>query len=126
MKLLLDEHLWPGLAGFVRKLLPAAQIESIHDYSGGRLVNCDDRTILQEAGGAGMTLVTFDVNTIPGLLREMFVEQENHAGVVFVSSKSFAQNDHAGLAAALVELVRTDSGQPWTNRVVFLRKAQTE
>ena len=126
MKLLLDEHIWPGVGALVRKLLPSAEIETIHEYSGGRLMNCDDGAILQETYQAGLTLVTFDVNTIPTLLREMAVAQENHAGVVFISSRSFAQNDHRGLASALVELLRAESSAPWTNRVMFLSKRQPE
>jgi hypothetical protein len=36
------------------------------------------------------TLVTFDLNTSPALLREKAAAGEDHGGVTFVSSKSFA------------------------------------
>jgi hypothetical protein len=52
----------------------------------------------------------------------MAVNQEEHAGVIFISSKSFAQNDHPSLARALVELARSELDADWTNRVVFLSK----
>jgi hypothetical protein len=42
--------------------------------------------------------------------------------VVFISSKSFAQNDHSALAKALVELARGEFDTDWTNRVLFLSK----
>jgi len=122
LNLLLDEHVWPGAALLVRKNLPSLQIESLHHFADGRLMNCDDGVVLEEAGRAGCVLVTFDVNTIPALLREKAMAQEHHAGVIFVSSKSFPQNDHQGLARALVELMRSESTSVWTNRVVFLRK----
>jgi hypothetical protein len=124
LKLLLDEHLWPGVAELVRRTLPTAQIESLHHHAGGGLLNTDDAVLLGEACRGGWTLVTFDVNTIPALLREMAVTGQNHGGVIFISSKSFAQNDHAALGAALVELWPAESAADWTNRVVFLARAK--
>ena len=70
----------------------------------------------------GMVLVTFDANTIPAFLQEMAMAEDNHAGVVFVSSKTFAQNDSAGIAAALVRLRQSHKSGDWTNRIVFLTK----
>lgn len=124
MKLLLDEHLWPGVAELVRRMRPTAQIESLHHHAGGSLLNTDDAVLLGEACRGGWTLVTFDLNTIPLLLRDMAVSGQEHGGVIFISSKSFAQNDHAGLAEALGELWRTESDADWTNRVVFLARAR--
>jgi hypothetical protein len=51
------------------------------------------------------------------------ISGEDHGGVIFVSSKSFAQNDHAGLAAALAGLWQSDADADWTNRIVFLSRA---
>ena len=103
-------------------MLPQLQVESLHHFSGGRLMNCDDGIILRECRSEKWILVTFDVNTIPAILSEMAVNQEEHAGVVFISSKSFAQNDHPSLARALVELASGELDADWTNRVVFLSK----
>ena len=122
MNLLLDEHIWPGVAAIVRDLLQQVQAESIHDFRGGRLMNCEDGIILRECLNGKWILVTFDVNTIPAILGEMAVNQEDHSGVVFVSSKSFAQNDHSALAKALVELARAEFDSEWKNRVLFLSK----
>jgi len=122
LKLLLDEHIWLGLAALVRKMLPAADVESIHGFAGGRFLNCDDAAILGEARRAGRILVTFDVNTIPALLHEMAAAGESHGGVIFISAKLFAQNDHQGLAQALAGLLRDETGADWTNLVLFLRK----
>jgi hypothetical protein len=122
LNLLLDEHIWPGVAAIVRDLLPQVQVESIHDFCGGRLMNCEDGIILRECLNGNWILVTFDVNTIPAILGEMAVTQEDHSGVVFISSKSFAQNDHSALAKALVELARGEFDADWTNRVLFLSK----
>lgn len=103
-------------------MLPLVKVESLHHFSGGRLMNCDDEIILRECQKEKWILVTFDVNTIPAILSEMAVNQEEHAGVIFISSKSFAQNDHASLARALVELAHGEVDADWTNRVMFLSK----
>ena len=94
----------------------------MHDFRGGRLMNCENGIILRECSNGNWILVTFDVNTIPAILGEMAVNQEDHSGVVFVSSKSFAQNDHSTLAKGLVELARGEFDADWTNRVLFLSK----
>jgi hypothetical protein len=40
MKLLLDDHLWPGLLGMVSNLVPEHDLESVHSFDdGGALVN---------------------------------------------------------------------------------------
>jgi glycosyltransferase A (GT-A) superfamily protein (DUF2064 family) len=124
LKLLLDEHVWPGVAELIRRTRPTAHIESLHHHAGGSLMNTDDAVLLGEARRGGWMLVTFDVNTIPVLLRDMAVSGQEHGGVIFISSKSFAQNDHAGLAEALGELWLTDPDADWTNRVVFLSRAK--
>ena len=123
MKLLLDEHIWPGVAGLVKQIVPAAEAESIHGFREGRLMNSDDAVILREAHQAGRILVTFDVNTIPALLQEMAELDDEHGGVIFISAKSFAQNDHNGIARALAKIMREEAGSVWTNRVVFLSAA---
>lgn len=123
LKLLLDEHIFPGIAEMTAKLAPALKAHSIHDWREGRLLNQPDLRILREAGEARLTLVTFDVNTIPVLLAEMAELGESHAGVIFVSIRSFAQNDYGALARALAGLWKQSRTEVWTNRVVFLQKA---
>jgi hypothetical protein len=121
-KLLLDEHIWPTLALRLRESLPGATIESLHHWRGGRLLHQSDERILTEAYQAGMTLVTFDLATIPPLLSEKMAVGEQHGGVIFISSKSFAQNDHGGLLQTMVQSWPEWSAAAWTNRVAFLRR----
>jgi hypothetical protein len=122
LKLLLDEHIWPGMVPLLKRMLQGLDVVSIHDFCSGRLMNCDDGIILRECILAERVLVTFDVNSIPWRLGEMAVDQEDHAGVVFFSAKSCAQNDYAGLARSLVQLVIAESDSDWTNRVVFVSR----
>jgi hypothetical protein len=124
LKLLLDEHIWPGIADLLGKLIPTIRVESIHTHAGGRLMNAGDDEIQAEAHRGRWTLVTFDVNTIPSLLREKAMAKEDHSGVIFISSKSFAQNDHHGLARALASVVGAEeSAAAWINRIVFLSRS---
>jgi hypothetical protein len=125
LKLLLDEHIWPGVAKLVTKALPTTEVVSLHHYGGGNLLNTTDDEILAEAHRSGWTLVTFDLNSIPRLLSEMAMANEDHSGVIFVSIKSFAQNDHARLSQALVSLLRSETAADWTNRVMFLSRKET-
>jgi hypothetical protein len=122
LKLLLDEHIWPGVTGLVKRIVPAAEVESIHGFCGGRLMNSDDAVILREAHQAGRVLVTFDVNTIPALLQGMAAVDDDHSGVIFISAKSFAQNDHNGIARALAEVLREEADTIWNDRVIFLNR----
>jgi hypothetical protein len=121
-KLLLDEHVWPPLASRLAEALPGAQIESLHYWMGGRFLQQPDERILLAASQAGMTLLTFDLATIPSLLAEMRALGESHGGVSFVSTKSFSQKDHGGLMRAILTCWPEWSAGPWTNRVEFLRR----
>jgi hypothetical protein len=126
LKLLLDEHIWPGVADLVRKRIPTAQIESLHHYADGSFINTTDEEILTEAHRGSWSFVTFDVNTIPRLLREKALAKEDHSGVIFISAKSFAQNDHHGLARALASVVGAEeSAAAWINRIIFLGRSST-
>ena len=122
MKLLLDEHIWPGVATLVKRQMPQAEVESIHHYDDGSLMNSTDSEVLAQAHRDGWTLVTFDLNSIPRLLSEKAMAREDHGGIVFISSKSFAQNDHVRLAQALSSVARSESSADWTNRVMFLNR----
>jgi hypothetical protein len=106
--------------------MPTAKVVSLHHYADGRLLNAPDDEILTEAQRDGWTLVTFDLNSIPRLLSEKAIASEEHSGVVFVSSKSFAQNDHTGLAQALSLVTRSEAEADWTNRVMFLSLRKRE
>jgi len=123
MKILLDEHLWPGLVEMVSKLVPGHDLESVHSFDGGALINQADSLILERARLEGRVLVTCDVNTIPEELRERAHAGKSHAGVVFLSSKSFIQNDHGAISKALASLIAKTAADDWTNRVVFLKKS---
>ena len=120
MKILLDEHISPAVVPEVKRLAPGAEIVSILEWKSGQFRNCPDEAILREARREGYVLLTFDVNTIPPVLSEFAVAGETHAGVVFVSSKSFAQNDIGALARSIARMIERHGASPWENRSGFL------
>ncbi|MCH7227888.1 DUF5615 family PIN-like protein [Haloferula sp. A504] len=122
MKLLLDEHLSPKLVEVVRSLAPLLDIVSIHQWQDGQFTNQPDERILRSAAAEGRVLVTFDVRTIPAILSDFAVCGENHAGVIFISAKSFASNDFKSLARAIAERAERAGDEDWRNRVEFLTK----
>lgn len=119
---LLDEHLSPEIIRVCRSLVPAMRVVSLQGWREGSMIGQSDRRILNQAREEGLILVTFDLNTIPALLREFAMLGESHAGIVFVSSRSFAQNDSAAIGKALANLWLDDPERIWHDRVVFLRR----
>ena len=123
MKLLLDEHLSPKLVAAVRALAPALDIVSIHQWHDGQFTNQPDERILRAAAAQDRVLVTFDLRTIPAILADFAACGESHAGVLFISAKSFASNDLKSLARALVKRAKLPPAVAWRNRVEFLTRA---
>lgn len=72
LQLLLDEHISPMIAEQVK-------IESIFAGKNGVLQGTDDDFILQTLLPEKITLVTYDLATIPLLLRDMMENGQNHA-----------------------------------------------
>ena len=70
-----------------------------------------------------MTLVTFDLRTIPSLLRLCAEHGMDHSGVIFVDDRTVAQHDIGGLVAALCAVWKAQRNMDWTNRVVYLRSS---
>ncbi len=81
-----------------------------------------DPELLRAAVQQRLTLLTFDLKTIPNLLRLWADQDIEHGGVIFIDEKSFAQNDVGGIARALCALWRSQGKLDWTNRTVFLQK----
>ncbi len=78
------------------------------------------RKLLGEAALQAMTLLTFDLKTIPPLLRAWGERGIDHGGVILVDNKSFAQNDINGISKAILELWELQGSLDWKNRCFFL------
>ena len=66
--LLLDEQISYRVAEQIRTHRPDLTVQSVRDWRGGVLRGCSDDEILRAARSAALTLVTFDLRTIPRLV----------------------------------------------------------
>ena len=120
IRLLLDEHFPHALVGAVTRLEPEVPIQSLHGWRAGGFLHCPDDQILAAAAEDGLTLVTFDITTIPSVLQDMAVGGSHHGGVIFVPSRRMAQNDYGRIAKRLVTLWRRHADEDWKDRVAYL------
>lgn len=119
-RLLLDAHLSPIIAGLLRER--GIEAVSLQEWRGGHFFSRPDIDLLEAATGEGLTLVSFDVGTIPILLRELAESEVAHSGVILISSKTFRPQAFRPLADAIVRYIAASGDQDWQNRVEFLPK----
>ncbi len=124
MKLLLDEHIAPAVARGLSDVGAAGDanlvVAALREWQGGAYLEASDALILQAALVEGWTLVTYDLRTIPLLLREWGEQGIAHGGVILVDERAIAQNDIGGLIRALARLAATLGDARWQNRIVYL------
>jgi hypothetical protein len=125
LALLLDEHISPVVAEQLKRRHPRIDVVSIYDWQGGRLVSAKDAAILSEASRQRITIVTYDCQTIPPVLKEWAEQGRDHAGVIFVNRRAVPQNDFGGLVRALGILWKRERKENWQNQIVFLRRADS-
>lgn len=122
LKLLLDEHISPGVATGLRRRHPGLVVHALRDWEGGTFLGQEDSACLREAAAQHLTLVTYDRRTIPPLLKTWAEEQRSHGGVIFVDDKSIAPSEIGMLVRALSTVVNKFGDWNWSDRVVFLRR----
>ncbi len=118
LKLLLDEHISPTIA--VQLRIKRAEIEVLSLKEWGYLGESDE-VILTNAYEEGLTLVTYDVSTIPPLLKSWCEEEKTHGGVIFIDWQTIAPDDFGGLIRALCHVWDKTAEMSWRDRVVYLR-----
>lgn len=118
MRLLLDEH----VALAVARGVVSAGVEAValRDWQSGAYFQLPDDVILQAAHAAGWIMVTYDMRTIPPLLKGWGEQGRSHGGVVFVDDRTIAPSDVGGFVRALVRLASQLGDVEWENRVVYL------
>ena len=117
---LLDENVSPVVAEQMAMKNPAIEVQSVYRWLGGLLVGQMDKKVLRAATEAKLTLVTYDLKTIPLLLGEWASDNETHAGVVFVDDASIRNDDFGRLINALLAHWQRYHEDDWTNRIAFL------
>ena len=120
LTLLLDENLSDEIARQVTEKRSDIPIFSAHQWQRGRLRGVSDEEVLRAAAEAGVTLVTYDVTTIPRLLVRFANESFVHCGIVFVHNAAIRSNDYGSLVSALVRLYDTEKDAEWMDRLYFL------
>ena len=122
LSFLLDEQISPKVAEQARFKRPGVPIETIYHWREGALCGQHDDLVLDAARQDGLTLVTYDLTSIPLLLAEWAASGISHAGVVLVDDRTIAPSDFGGLLRALVELWQAEKGARWEDRVLFLSR----
>jgi hypothetical protein len=122
LKLLLDEHLSPAIAEGLHRKSRMLPVYGLAEWQGGRFLGLSDEAILNEAAAQKLTLVTYDLKTIPPLLKAWAEAGRDHGGVIFVDNKTIPSSDFGGLIHALQELWLAAGKSDWTNQVCFLRR----
>jgi len=126
LSFLLDEHISPEVSKQLQKTHPNINIHPLQKWENGKYLGASDRSILTNAYEQGLTLVTYDLRTIPLLLQELSQQEESHAGVVFINEKTIASKDIGGLVKALTLLWQAEHQQNWKNRIFFIQPPNTK
>lgn len=121
LRLLLDEHISPGVADGLRRRSRSLRVFCMATWDGGEFLGQTDSVCLQQAAAQGLTLVTYDRRTIPPLLKVWAEEGRQHGGVIFVDERSISPADTGSLIRALSQLASETGEWNWTDLVIFLR-----
>ena len=120
LSLLLDQHISVEIAEQVRTKRPEIPILSLYEWRNGAFIGAADPIILQAAAVENITLVTYDRQTIPPVLREWGISGIAHGGVLFVDNRTIATNDFGRLVRALIYFWDREQTYRWANRIGFL------
>ncbi|MGI8426465.1 MAG: DUF5615 family PIN-like protein [Actinomycetota bacterium] len=99
VRLLLDEHLSPVIAGMLRAR--GVDVASMQEWQGGRRLGANDQELLIEAEKESRTVVSYDVSTLAQAAQELTRSNREHAGVLLISSKTIPPEAYARLCDIL-------------------------
>jgi uncharacterized protein DUF5615 len=124
VKLRLDVHVPPAVAKALAGRCPGLDVVHLRDWRARAYLRAEDRDILRAAADEARTLFTYDLKTIPPLLRALAETEEDHAGVIFADDRSIPSHDVGALVAALAALWKAFDHDDWTSRAHFLQRAR--
>ena len=122
MKILLDVHIAKAAIGALRKSTPGIDAEHISQWRGGMFLRADDEEILAACHTEKRVLVTYDMATIPDLLRRWMAEGRSHSGVVFADENTVRPNVPSEVARAVASLAKRHGKADTTNLVRHLSR----
>ncbi len=123
LSLLLDEQISPHTAVALTALDAQVPVASLYTWRSGALTGTEDALVLQGATEDSLTLVTYDLKTIPPVLVEWGIQGRSHGGVIFVDDRSISTADFGGLARALLSCWEAQGDWDWTDRIMYLKPA---
>src|SRR5437899_11960873 len=119
MKLLLDSHIPAAVVRALRTRQPGLDVQHLAQWRAGDLLEADDADILAACAKEARVWVTYDLATVPDLLRALAAEEYDHAGVFLVDDATIpAENVGVlvyGISVLIVEIGEVDK----TNLVRF-------
>lgn len=120
LSLLLDEHISPKVAGQLCRKHPEMPVQGLQTWEQGRYLQVADSLLISLTNQHGLTLVTYDLRTIPELLANLAEQACDHAGVIFIDQKTIPPNHFGLLIKSLSFLWQREQDKDWSNRVLFL------
>jgi len=121
LRLLLDEHISPVVAGGLRRRHRALSVVCMVEWEDGEFLGQPDSACLRQAAAQGLSLVTYDRRTIPSLLKVWAEEGRMHGGLIFVDEKTIPPSDVGTLVRALSALWLKTVKWDWSDRICFLQ-----
>lgn len=123
MKLLFDVHVAKVAVGALRKIAPQIQAEHIAHWRDGVFLRAEDDEVLAPCRDENRVFVTYDLATVPDLLRRWSSEERPHSGVFFGDENIVGPNRPSEVAAAVAPLAEEIGNADTTNLIRFLRRA---
>jgi hypothetical protein len=120
LALLLDEQISPAIARELARHRPGMRVETVHRWRLGELLSKPGWLVLQAATEERLTLVTYDLKTIPPILVEWGGLGISHAGVILIDERTIATDDFRGLIRALALLWQRERHADWIDRMLYL------
>ena len=117
LKLLTDEHIHPDVVKALRRRFPDLDALSIYDTEWRGL---QDPPLLEILDAEKRTLLTRDVNSIPGHANARLAAGLTHGGIMYVDSKRHRQAEVRGLIRRLAEIVARHGGEDWSCRSAWI------